>query len=59
MIDYQTIARKQFISEQTSRALKLADAIEYLKSRDKHCFTTPLNVRIYSPVHGSPLGVCK
>jgi len=34
---------------------KLAAAILWLQSRGKHCFTTPLEQRIYTPVFGTPL----
>ena len=34
---------------------KLQAAIEWLRARNKYCLETPLNVRIYQPLYGTPL----
>jgi len=36
-------------------AYKHAAAIKWLQDRGKHCFTTPLEKSIYTPVCGTPL----
>jgi hypothetical protein len=38
-----------------SYAEKLAAAIEWLKSRNRHCLTTHHSFRLYKPVYGVPL----
>lgn len=59
MIDHHAQQRQAFIHAQSSHAQKLADAIEWLKSRGKYCLATPLEVRIYTPIHGKPLEYSK
>ncbi len=59
MVDFYTQERQQFIRSQSSHQQKLSDAIDWLRERGRYCLETPLEVRIYKPLNGSPLGVAK